>query len=99
MTVPGIDPIPVIRKLLASGELKHAGSAELNGRKVERLVGTVPPMDGSPAVQVEYLVDAKTYAPVRLATKSLQQRLPGCDFKTYEELPLNAETERLLVLQ
>jgi hypothetical protein len=105
LTQPGRDPIPVIRRLLADGELEHAGSSELDGRKVERLVGSTPAGDdGTPREDVEYLVDAETYAPVRLATKgTLKDGRPAgsfkLTFKRYERLPLTAENEKLLVVR
>jgi hypothetical protein len=60
--------------------------------------------DGTPAERIEYLVDAKTYAPVRIQTKGTTKdgRPAGSQrytFLRYEELPLNAENEKLLVLQ
>ena len=90
---PGLDPVAAIRRLLAQGKLKHDGSTTFNGRKVERLVG-------SDEVQVEYLVDARTYAPVRLATSATKNGRPvnhyRITFELYEVLPLTPANEALL---
>ena len=90
---PGLDPVPAIRRLLAQGKLEHDGSTTFNGRKVERLVG-------SDEVQVEYLVDARTYAPVRLATSATKIGRPvnhyRITFELYEVLPLTPANEALL---
>ena len=87
---PGLDPVPAIRKLLAEGKLKHDSSTTFNGRKVERLVGT----------DVEYLVDAGSYAPVRLATSATKNGRPvnhfRITFELYEVLPLTPANEALL---
>jgi len=87
---PGLDPVPAIRRLLAQGKLKHDGSTTFAGRKVERLVGT----------DVEYLVDARTYAPVRLATSATKNGRPvnhyRITFELYEVLPLTPANEALL---
>jgi hypothetical protein len=89
---PGLDPVPAIRRLLAQGELTHDGSTTFNGREVERLVGS----------QVEYLVDARTYAPVRLATSASKDGRPvnhyRITFELYEVLPLTPANEALLRL-
>ena len=90
---PGLDPVPVIRRLLVEGKLKHDGSTTFDGRKVERLVG-------SEGVDVEYLVDARTYAPVRLATSPTKGGKPvnyyRITFELYEVLPLTPANEALL---
>jgi hypothetical protein len=102
LTQPGRDPLPVIRKLLAEGKLKHDGSTTIQTRKVERLVGSEPPADDiSPGVEVEYLVDARSFAPIRLTTKAtLKDGRPAggsrLTFETYERLPLTAANEALL---
>ncbi len=87
---PGLDPVPAIRRLLAEGKLKHDSSTTFNGRKVERLVGT----------DVEYLVDAGSYAPVRLATSATKNGRPvnhyRLTFELYEVLPLTPANEALL---
>ncbi|HEX6027307.1 MAG TPA: hypothetical protein VFZ00_35230 [Solirubrobacter sp.] len=90
---PGLDPVPAIRRLLAEGKLAHDGSTTLNGRKVERLVGA----------DVEYLVDARTYAPVRLATTPTKGgravSFYRITFELYEVLPLTPANEALLRIQ
>jgi hypothetical protein len=87
---PGLDPVPAIRRLLAEGKLKHDGSTTFDGRKVERLVGA----------NVEYLVDGRSYAPVRLATSATKNGRPvnhyRITFELYEVLPLTPANEALL---
>jgi hypothetical protein len=65
----------------------------LNGRKVERLVGA----------DLEYLVDARTYAPVRLATTPTKGgravSFYRITFELYEVLPLTPANEALLRIQ
>ncbi len=91
---PGLDPVPVIRRLLAEGKLKHDGSTTFAGREVERLVGS----EGG--VGVEYLVDARTYAPVRFATSPTKNGKPvnsfRITFELYEVLPMTKANEALL---
>ncbi|MDA0174057.1 hypothetical protein OJ998_33455 [Solirubrobacter taibaiensis] len=105
LTQPGRDPLPVIGRLLAEGKLEPAGTTELDGRKVQRLVGSEPAPDAmTPGVEVEYLVDASTYLPLRLSTKATLQdgRPAGSSKRTfleYERLPLTPANERLLVVE
>jgi hypothetical protein len=99
---PGFDPIPAIRRLLAEGKLQHEGSTTVDGREVERLVGSEPSPDAMiPRVDVEYLVDASSYAPVRLSTRAtLRDGRPAgasrITFELYEELPRTPANEALL---
>jgi hypothetical protein len=101
---PGRDPLSVVRRLLADGTLQPAGTAELAGRRVQRLTGTEPAPDArTPAVAVEYLVDAETYAPLRLSTTATLKdgRPAGSSRRTfleYERLPLSPANEALLSL-
>ena len=105
LTQPGRDPLPVIRRLLAEGKLKPAGMTDLDGRKVRRLVASEPAPDAiTPAVEIEYLVDASTYAPLRLSTKATLKdgRSAGgskMTFLTYERLPVTPANEKRLVLK
>jgi hypothetical protein len=52
----GSDPVRMLRKRLESGNLRDAGTAEVDGRTVRRLVGQ----------GFEYDVDAETFEPVRM---------------------------------
>jgi hypothetical protein len=105
----GGDPTAAIRSLLARGKLREAGETRVGERRVLRLVGHQPVERHkggaiSPAVDVEYLVDAVTYAPVRMTFKHKQPiegRLVEADtirltFETYERIPLTAESAALL---
>lgn len=110
------DPVAALRALLGRGVLQEDGHTELDGRRVARLVGreagyTDSGGTWSPPVDYEYLVDAETFAPVRITTVQVLPARPGDPepaarkerrivdrwiFETYELLPRNAETERLL---
>lgn len=89
----GSDPVTMLRKRLDSGDLRDAGTAEVDGRSVRRLV------HGS----FEYDVDAETFEPVRV--RELSNWGPDnhpatlatdADFEVFETLPLDSETEGLL---
>ena len=105
LTQPGRDPLPVIGRLLAEGKLEPAGTTELDGRKAQRLVALEPAPDAmTPGVEVEYLVDASTYEPLRLSTKATLRdgRPAGASQRTflkYERLPLTPANEPLLVVE
>jgi hypothetical protein len=100
-TLLGSDPVAAIRKQLDRGNLHDAGAAEVDGRSVRRLVS----QDGN----FEYDVDAKSFEPVRVRMFShwvgpLDSPYPpekmaeDVNFETFETLPLNSETERLLTI-
>jgi hypothetical protein len=109
----GTEPVPRIRSMLEAGQLHDAGSANVDGRAVRRLVGEEPPPTSSslPARHslwpVEYDVDPETYAPVRFTVEEVGISTPGntgilttvVDVNTYEELPLNESTASLLSIQ
>jgi hypothetical protein len=92
----GSDPVAVLRSRLDSGNLRDAGTAEVDGRSVRRLV------QGG----FEYDVDAETFEPVRVRQfsnwvgadpQSPPERMAtDTDFEVFETLPLNSETEGLL---
>jgi hypothetical protein len=89
------DPFATVRQLLHAGRLRVAGTTELDGRPVARLVGRAPAyVDAggttSPPVDYEYLVDAETYVPVRISST---QVLPA---RPHDEEPA-ARRERRLV--
>jgi hypothetical protein len=106
---PGADPVAGVRKLLADGELKAAGEETLDGRRVLRLTGEEPSPNGTakrpfPPRKIEYLVDATTFAPVRItyddviedsrqAVGALRRVLT---FEVFERLPPTPENEALL---
>lgn len=119
------DPVTGIRLLLAKGKLSDGGQVRgQDGRELRRLTGFYTEERGDPKnprtsrVDVEYLVDAKTYAPVKLSTTS-EQNVPkdiearrwwlgpqkkepitySVSFASYEKLPLNADTEKLITVQ
>lgn len=110
------DPVAAIQALLASGKLHEDGRTERDGRSLVRLVGSDAgtPEDGSnigaPGAY-EYLVDAKTFAPVVVTATYVLPARPDAEepaarqqrrvvsrwtFSTFERLPLNAATEPLL---
>ena len=97
-----------MRKLLADGELKAAGEETLEGRRVLRLTGEEPSPNGSterpvPPRRIEYLVDAETFAPVRITYADvivdggeLNALRRVITFEVFERLPLTPENEALL---
>lgn len=105
---PGPDPVAGVRKLLADGELKAAGEETLEGRRVLRLTGEEPSPNGSterpvPPRRIEYLVDAETFAPVRITYADvivdggeLNALRRVITFEVFERLPLTPENEALL---
>jgi hypothetical protein len=93
----GSDPVAMVRKRLKRGDLRDAGTAEVDGRSVRRLV------HGG----FEYDVDAKTFEPVRVrqfsnwvghrnSQKPPERMAEDANFEVFETLPLNSETEDLL---
>jgi hypothetical protein len=76
------DPVAAIRGLLDSGRLRTAGSSDVDGRPVARLVGRAPAYidsggSRSEAVDYEYLVDAGTFVPVRVTAVRVLPARPG----------------------
>jgi hypothetical protein len=103
----GLDPVARIRSMLGAGQLHDAGSGNVDGRAVRRLVGdelTSPLRVRHAPWPVEYDVDPLTYAPVRFTVEDVGMRMRGnpgnlttvVDVNTYEVLPLNDSTESLL---
>jgi len=103
----GTDPIAALRAMLAQGTLRDAGTVKVGDRDVRRLVGTrsrsFSPAKGAPKVtsKVQYDVDPDSFAPVHARIE--MARPPGADalyvvldFDTFERIPLNAESEKLL---
>ena len=97
----GPDPLVSIRELLASGGLKPAGETTFEGRRVLRLRGSEP-LGGTkrrprPRLEVEYLVDAETYAPVRMTMRStVDDTVMRRTFEVYERLPATPANLALL---
>ena len=102
-----VNPIAEIRQMLAAGDLRDRGQRTLpDGRRVRLLSGDrngpQPPIQA-----IEYLVDAGTFAPVRVSFE-LPPRFPGqppfptttarIDIELYERIPLNEETAKLLTI-
>lgn len=90
----GVDPTASIRKGLAAGEYRDDGPADLRGRDARRLVADDVAPDGT-ARRTEYLVDAETYAPLRVAVTHPGTATPTTPAVTitivrYERLPLSA---------
>lgn len=108
----GADPVAGVRAMLDGGMLRSAGRITHEGRSVLRLVGEEPGTEenGSPGgpIAYEYLVDPRSFAPVR-ARETKTVRAPdengqgaerfvvNWSFSLYEQLPLNASTQHLLV--
>ena len=103
----GRDPVATIRGQLDHGLLRDAGSAEVDGLSVRRLVTK----SGEPdVVPVEYDVDAQTFEPVRFRTFGHwvgppnsayppERMAEDVDFKVFDSGPLNSDTEQQLKIQ
>ncbi|MEV4419161.1 hypothetical protein AB0L40_04200 [Patulibacter sp. NPDC049589] len=112
------DPVTTIRRLLDGGRLREAGKTDLDGRHVRRLVGRE---DGyvdaggtwTPPVDFEYLIDAGSYAPVRVTSLRVLAAHPNDEepaarherrivdrwvFEVFERLPFTPETAKLLTI-
>jgi hypothetical protein len=103
----GTDPVARVHAMLEDGQLHNAGSGTVDGHTVLRLVGQElsPPLRSAHSPwPVEYDVDPETYAPVRFTVEEVGVSFPGntgvptqvVDVNTYELLPLNESTTRLL---
>lgn len=108
----GTDPIAALRTMLAQGTVRDSGTAKAGDRDVRRLVGTrtrtVPGFNGRKPTKlvtdVQYDVDANTFAPVRARLEVPPFRGSDplyvvLDFDAFERIPLNAESEKLLQIQ
>jgi hypothetical protein len=97
--VDSFDPGGSLKELQASGRLKVAGEVEVGGRLAYRLVSdTAKASDGS-VQRSEITVDAETYLPrsQRLFVRTrLGHTTVTWRYLTYERLPLNDNTRKLL---
>jgi hypothetical protein len=100
----GTDPVIRLRAMLAAHQLHDGGSAVVDGRTVRRLVGELP-RGTNPAWPVEYDVDPRSFAPVRVTTqmRTVSPAAPQIGTEilietvdAYKRLPLNAATAELL---
>lgn len=93
------DPLREIRANLAAGRLREAGRQTIDGREVLRLEpanGLQPRPYGRAGDAVyAYLVDVRTYEPVRWEISPTQ----WYDYTIYEYLPDDEQTRRLLSLE
>jgi hypothetical protein len=102
----GVEPVATVRSMLAARELHDAGHATLNGRAVRRLVGKES-RGSNPPWPVEYDVDPRTGAPVRVRIEAPRATQPAgigvpvivLEVDTYQLLPLNSSTASLLRIQ
>jgi hypothetical protein len=102
----GVEPVATVRAMLEAGRLHDAGSGVVNGRTVRRLVGAEP-RGSNPSWPVEYDVNPRTDAPVRVTIEAVQAaRRAGVgvplivlDVDSYELLPLNGSTVPLLTIR
>lgn len=100
------DPRGVVRRMLASGEARRAGTVVRGGRRLVRLVAETPSRrarDGfvMAGARSTYLLDADTYEPVEISSEPVARgRRAGPVIRTvfdvYELLPLTPASERLL---
>jgi hypothetical protein len=107
------DPTATIRRLLDGGQLHQDGTTEIAGREAVRLVADRPPAasltEGVNApTRIEYLVDARTFAPLELRESvEMTSTVDGgagparyfltsvFDVERYERLPLDDVTRAL----
>jgi len=102
----GVEPVATVRSLLAAGKLHDAGRGTVNGRAVRRLVGAEP-RGSNPPWPVEYDVNPRTDAPVRVRIEAPRAAQPAgigvpvivLDIDSYQRLPLNSSTASLLKIQ
>jgi hypothetical protein len=103
---PGVDPFDpgrALREFQAEGRLRVAGEIEVDGRRAYRLVSDWEQAAGGATQRSEIVVDARTYLPI---TQRLWSRAPNgrgtarmvWHYLTYERLPLNDKTSRMLDL-
>lgn len=102
----GADPVATLRGMLDRGRLADAGTKTVGGREVRRLIGTQTRAFGKTRVTttLEYDVDPDTFAPVRARIElpiphGAQRFFMLLDVTTFERLPLNARTAKLLRVQ
>lgn len=92
----GVDPLDQLRTLVATGGLRGAGTVEQDGRTLQRLVGPRGTAPHAPEQNVEYLVDAQTYTPVRVRFDLVNGMTKKPEryevrFPVYERLPATEE--------
>ena len=102
---PGVDPFDPgrsLRQFQAAGRLRVAGESEVDGKRAYRLVSDWEQVAGGATARSEIVVDARTYLPLE---QRLFSRAPNgmtaqvvWRYLTYERLPLNKKTSRLLAL-
>ena len=102
---PGVDPFDparVLRELEAEGRLRVAGEVEADGKRAYRLVSDWEQVAGGATQRSEIVVDARTYLPIeqRLFSRAPNGKTARVVWRylTYERLPLNEKTSRLLDL-
>lgn len=102
----GVEPVATVRSLLAAGKLHDAGRGTVNGRAVRRLLGKEP-RGSNPPWPVEYDVNPRTDAPVRVRIEAPRAAQPAgigvpvivLDVDSYQRLPLDSSTASLLKIQ
>jgi hypothetical protein len=90
-----------LRALVEDGRLRVAGTTSVDGKRAYRLVSGKIDMDGA-ELEIEFTVDASSYLPLSQHITTRQDGGQTYDvetrYRTYEQLPLNARTDRLLAL-
>lgn len=95
-------PATQLRALERDGRLKLDGTTSVDGRRAYRLVSKEIEVRGDYTSTIEFTVDAETYMPL---TQHITNKVEGgrtleamIRYRTYEQLPLDAEADRLLAL-
>lgn len=99
---PFADPGLQLRRLREEGTLKASGTTEFGGRSAIRLVSGLMPGIGETRERYEYLVDSRSYLPLRMRQTIHLNNGKRAEvvkrYLTYERLPLNSKTRSLLAL-
>lgn len=98
------DMISDIEQKLAARELRDEGDTTRGGREVRVLTGETVRRDGEHVfsrTRIEYVVDAKTFAPVSATTTTTDTSSGATDSTTatfggYERIPLTRDSRKLL---
>jgi hypothetical protein len=98
------DLISDIEQMLATGDLRDQGQVTRHGREVRVLTGAQARGDGKRVrlrTTIEYVVDARTFAPLSATSTSTLQDSGAtasttATFAGYERIPLTRDSTRLL---
>jgi hypothetical protein len=97
------DPVTGVEQLLAAGTLRDAGVRVRGGRRVRALAGGWTRPGGIERTEIEYVVDAETFAPIAMRATT---HVRGGDtatvratFGDYERIALTEQSAKLLEIK